>query len=393
MLMSYIEGDAWDKSEDKLDLPQASEIVREIAAFLATTFKTQLRGIGNIYPDPSKVPSASIIPANWDLSSPKYNIVQRMVSADFITKSLCQLDYARGPFKSSNGYMRARLEFAEQDLQARLYLAREWMKARAGEDALLQAESQKWDNKKYTWKSRGKLGRRKHPRTNSADSDDESDESDESTPDKGPFEYDVDEICVLKKALSNLAKLRSLLDDVFQPPHPDEEPEPSMIYHPDMHSGNILVNVTHGKLGAVLDWEWVSAVPLWEACVIPKFLEEGDGDRDLHIKPDPSNFWREVTGEDGQPEREFDDEAFNWESALYRDTKLREVFEETMKELSPGWVEVAERSKPFRLYSRMLRGYDEPWWLRRFDLKYCKLVKMHKAAKKGLTQEVHGESL
>lgn len=69
-------------------------------------------------------------------------------------------------------------------------------------------------------------------------------------------------------------KLLPLVSKVFPPPLDDEMPVPTALYHQDLHLDNILVN-EEGKITAIIDWECVSAMPLWMlAPLVPKFLDE-----------------------------------------------------------------------------------------------------------------------
>ncbi|SPJ89689.1 uncharacterized protein FTOL_13050 [Fusarium torulosum] len=47
--------------------------------------------------------------------------------------------------------------------------------------------------------------------------------------------------------------------------------EQTVLHHDDLHANNILANDS-GIVTGVVDWECVSALPLWKACFYPKFL-------------------------------------------------------------------------------------------------------------------------
>ncbi|KAM0355121.1 hypothetical protein ACHAPU_000981 [Fusarium lateritium] len=47
--------------------------------------------------------------------------------------------------------------------------------------------------------------------------------------------------------------------------------EQTVLHHDDLHANNILAHPM-GKIQGIVDWECVSAVPLWKACSFPKFL-------------------------------------------------------------------------------------------------------------------------
>ena len=69
------------------------------------------------------------------------------------------------------------------------------------------------------------------------------------------------------------ARLPPLVDRMYASSQEDEpESESTVLFAHDMHERNILVN-EGGDLLAILDWEFVSTVPIWQACRVPSFLE------------------------------------------------------------------------------------------------------------------------
>ncbi|KIW14100.1 hypothetical protein PV08_06881 [Exophiala spinifera] len=110
-----------------------------------------------------------------------------------------------------------------------------------------------------------------------------------------------------------------------------EDPEPSMLYHDDLSMRNILVN-EKGDLAGVVDWEYVSALPLWKACYYPFFLQR----RPRNDKPDRNKYRQE---EDGNPN------SLYWEHLMeYERTKLRRYFLDEMRRLEPKWIKVFDSS-------------------------------------------------
>ena len=72
----------------------------------------------------------------------------------------------------------------------------------------------------------------------------------------------------------NLAtRIRKHFADIF----PSPSVMPTILFHDDLSQHNILVN-EQGDLTAVLDWECVSAMPLWKACQHPALLRSKDRD-------------------------------------------------------------------------------------------------------------------
>lgn len=74
-------------------------------------------------------------------------------------------------------------------------------------------------------------------------------------------------------ALALAHRLLDLLLKIFPPV--ESHPEQSVILHEDLSPSNILIN-EQGEITVLLDWECVSAMPLWMATTIPKFLRGSD---------------------------------------------------------------------------------------------------------------------
>ncbi|CAG8098214.1 unnamed protein product [Penicillium olsonii] len=202
--------------------------------------------------------------------------VGRIVSMQFFWGSNLHRDVHRGPFGSSRDWITSRLSLSEKEWQSKL-------------DNIPAAE----------------LGR-----SDAADLDDAT------------------------RTLKIIQKLQALLPSIFPPT--SNTPEPSIMVHDDLSGQNILVSDT-GHLTAALDWECVSALPLWIACNFPAFLH-GPPRND---KPDREQY----DVEEGEPE---DGEPcdFYWENLRdYETTLLRDVFIETMKRLQPEWVDVFNKSQ------------------------------------------------
>ncbi|CAI7581531.1 unnamed protein product [Penicillium bialowiezense] len=139
------------------------------------------------------------------------------------------------------------------------------------------------------------------------------------------------------RTLKIIRQLQGLLPSVFRPS--GDEPEPSVIFHDDLSGQNILVDES-GGLTAVLDWECVSALPLWIACDYPAFLHGPLRD----LKPNPEEY----QPKNGEPE---DGERCDlyWEHLWqYETTLLHDVLIKKMEILEPAWVDVYNKSQPER---------------------------------------------
>ncbi|KAK3361652.1 phosphotransferase enzyme family-domain-containing protein [Lasiosphaeria ovina] len=74
--------------------------------------------------------------------------------------------------------------------------------------------------------------------------------------------------------------------------HAKHPPERTVLYHNDLSLNNILIDDDGGKITAIIDWECVSAEPLWVATAVPSFLDvqgeerEDEPDRDQYPDAD-----------------------------------------------------------------------------------------------------------
>jgi hypothetical protein len=81
----------------------------------------------------------------------------------------------------------------------------------------------------------------------------------------------------------NLAEeLAQELPKVFPPEGAGDEY--NILFHDDLSTQNIMVD-EEGRLTAIVDWECVSAVPLWRACQIPEFLRRAIPRRITYSRP------------------------------------------------------------------------------------------------------------
>jgi len=164
---------------------------------------------------------------------------------------------------------------------------------------------------------------------------------------------DEDEQEDAENSLSVARKLLSLAPKVF-PPSPDVA-ETTALYHHDLHINNILVS-DQGEITAVLDWECVSALPLWVATRPPKFLEEPVREEE----PLAEDYADTVN-----------DDLYGIHRMEYEATQLRKVYETRLKELWPGWP-LGEKDVEVDFY-QAVSLCDGPWrkwvgkWVDRLD--------------------------
>lgn len=79
---------------------------------------------------------------------------------------------------------------------------------------------------------------------------------------------DEDDIEEAEKTLPLVKRLLKAIPLVFA----EDSKIPTVLLHDDHSRHNILVD-EDGELQAIVDWECISALPLWKAAQIPKFLQ------------------------------------------------------------------------------------------------------------------------
>lgn len=232
---------------------------------------------------------------NIHSSSPSAE-VGRIVSMHFFWDHRIHEDVPRGPFKTTRDWMQARLMLSSRE-------------------------------------SHGKIA--KYSAQSEMGSDNEDDLHD------------------AQQTLDIIKKLQPLVDVVF-PPAQDPEPEATMLFHDDLSLHNILVD-RDGNLTGVVDWECVSALPLWASCYFPTFLN----DQPRNSMPDRAN-------DDVEPNGEID--GLYWDHVKeYELTRLRKTFLEEMASLEPGWMEVFESSAQKRDPDMAVRKRDNDFLAKRIQ--------------------------
>ncbi|CAG8399864.1 unnamed protein product [Penicillium salamii] len=233
----------------------------------------------------------SDLPSNETLHEPQPNLGQ-IVSLPWLSDSRLGRKVSRGPFHSSRDWITARLKLVEDQIHS----------------ALEQLPVK------------------------------DLDESDERTKNTA------------KRILELLADLNDLLVRFF-PNGDEEEPEPSIIFHDDLSRQNFLVN-EEGVLTGVIDWEFVSVLPLWKACDYPHFLKGPP----IFSKPDPAQYLRGENGELG---------TFYWNSLWNHEaTLLCELFIDELRSLSKGWIQVFDQSQHLRDLDQAIHDLSTEFFIR-----------------------------
>lgn len=139
-------------------------------------------------------------------------------------------------------------------------------------------------------------------------------------------------------AISAARKLLALLPRFF-PPGSDEV-ETTGLYHHDLHLSNILVN-EKGEITAVLDWECVSALPLWVSTQVPKFLDEPvreeEPQRDGYADETPEEAAANKRDDPDCLDNEGKNGLYFIHRMEYEATQLCKVYKARLKELWQEW--------------------------------------------------------
>lgn len=139
-------------------------------------------------------------------------------------------------------------------------------------------------------------------------------------------------------ALALARRLADLLPKIF--PSLQNPPERSVIMHDDLSLSNILIN-EQGEITALLDWECVSAMPLWMATAVPQFLQgsvrEEEPKREVYADESENESGTPRDGEDDELDNEGKNELYWIHLMEYEQSQLRRLYHAHMCKLRPGW--------------------------------------------------------
>jgi hypothetical protein len=135
----------------------------------------------------------------------------------------------------------------------------------------------------------------------------------------------------------------------------------NVLFHDDLSMQNIMVD-EDGKLTAIVDWECVSAVPLWRACQIPQLLEGRSRDEE----PTRDQYMSASDGEEEEADADaLDNEGVNqlfWEHLMdYEQTQLRKLFLREMEKIRPEWVAAMTSSTLKADMEKAVHNCDNSW--------------------------------
>ncbi|KAJ1533254.1 hypothetical protein HK096_005477, partial [Nowakowskiella sp. JEL0078] len=262
ILMEKMPGETLHSAWHKMKMTHKISLVESIARVLRTMYaspKMRFLQIGNVYRTNDIALCGEpyrFIGENVNAMDDEY-VVGRIVSMPFFWNARLQQDVPRGPFKSSQEWLRSRLLLVLNECNSKLERLH-----------TVQRENEKNDEK-------------------SLDSDTE--------------EEDVLSIKLL------VQRLIRLLPDFFS----DSNNEYFVLHHDDINRSNILVRPEDGHLTAILDWECVSVVPMWKAFQTPKFLQS----RERKCEPDFETYSKL---EDGAPNELYLEHKLDWECSNLR---------------------------------------------------------------------------
>ncbi|EPS44173.1 hypothetical protein H072_1869 [Dactylellina haptotyla CBS 200.50] len=119
-----------------------------------------------------------------------------------------------------------------------------------------------------------------------------------------------------------------------------------VLHHDDLNSHNILIDPVSGALTGILDWECVSAVPIWKSCQLPHFLAN-EWTRD--VKPALGEYQEA----DGSVSSLYPEHLKEWEV-----TVLAEYFLKRMESKNSDWINVYRSSERIRDFDFAIKNCD-----------------------------------
>jgi hypothetical protein len=136
-------------------------------------------------------------------------------------------------------------------------------------------------------------------------------------------------------------RLEAMLTRIF--PSVQHPPERTALWHDDLSLQNIMVD-DDNKMSAIIDWEFVSAMPLWATTQMPQLLvgptrdEKPVREEYADETPEEAEASRQDMGGDGL-DNEGKNELYWIHLMEYEQTQLRNVYEQRMRQSWPSWDE------------------------------------------------------
>lgn len=143
-----------------------------------------------------------------------------------------------------------------------------------------------------------------------------------------------------REILGPAQRLLALLPKVFPAALQDSPPEVTALWHDDLSLNNILVD-DQGNITAVVDWECVSALPIWIATKMPTFLTDGGREEEpkregyMDETPLGSSATEEEDGSADSLDNEGKNELYWIHLMEYEVTQLQKVYDAKLRQLWP----------------------------------------------------------
>lgn len=155
--------------------------------------------------------------------------------------------------------------------------------------------------------------------------------------------------------------IHSLMKYVIFPSNSNTAELSTTLFHNDLSMQNILVD-RDGNITGVVDWECVSALPLWRACAFPEFLDGTDRNeeprRDSYA---PDSGEKDNDGLDNEGEN-----SLYWHNLLdFELMMLRDVFLKEMGNVAPRWIEEFEKGADKADFEVAVQNCDNGWVTKR----------------------------
>lgn len=359
ILMEMLPGVPIRKKWRQLPIDAKQDLVKKIAEYQTQLFNRQFSGIGNIFIDPKSASISRQNPATQEVATKGQHGDRLPAERSNVTTEVADLEINRPdqPEQSGTLHEDTTINSAQDDLQTLPVLGQMvsliflW-----GDHVNQNTHRGPFDNSADWIRARLELVLGDQEKIIST-SDDE--------------DY-IEDAQVAKEIIDRLLEL---LPSIFPPDA--SESEASVLFHDDLSMQNILVD-ENGKITGVIDWECVSAMPLWRACELPALLIG----RDRQDEPVRKNYAPD-SPEDDQFERDaLDNEGVNslyWEHLQeYELTGLRKIFLEEMKTRCPSWFQQFEEGAHKSDYELAVQNCDN-------DLRFKMIMAWLDARKVGET--------
>ena len=356
ILMTKLPGKPLAEVERWMSLEQKIKLVKQLAPHLVELFKLRFDMIGSLsIKDMTRLhcrPASPSRPSHGQVFE-----VKHVVSQAFFYDNHINLRFDRGPYRTSKKWLEERMRlfiYDQEQIINRLESKQEVTPK--GESELVADEAQHGSEQMQCTRDDQNVTLTANPSPDgdgpepenpvSVSEKDRGADTEDNTSDTESVDSDEEELAEAR-FVDNLARIifGEIIEEAFGQDSEQQDETPT-IYHQDLHEGNVLVD-DDGNLTGLVDWECISAVPLWEACQLPLLLESREReqcpDRDDYPDYDPATWGG--TGPDPEAEINGNKNVISWEHrSAHHCTLLRQVFLQEMGHICPEWVAIHKRS-------------------------------------------------